>query len=30
MTCRQDNLIAPVAMFAVWFGCFAMMILHFG
>jgi hypothetical protein len=30
MTRRQDNLIVPVTMFAVWFGCFAMMVLHFG
>jgi hypothetical protein len=30
MTRRQDNLVAPVLMFTAWFGCFAMMILHFG
>jgi hypothetical protein len=30
MTRRQDNLIAPVMFFATWFGCFAMMVLHFG
>ncbi len=30
MTRRHDNLAAPVLMFAAWFGCFAMMVLHFG
>jgi len=30
MTRRQDSLVAPVMFFAAWFGCFAMMVLHFG
>ncbi len=30
MTRRQDTLIAPVMFFTAWFGCFAMMVLHFG
>jgi hypothetical protein len=30
MTRRHDNLAAPVLMFTAWFGCFAMMVLHFG
>jgi hypothetical protein len=30
MTRRQDNLAAPIMIFSAWFGCFAMMVLHFG
>jgi len=30
MTRRQDSLVAPVMFFAAWFGCFAMMVSHFG
>ncbi len=27
---RHNDLIVPVMMFTAWFGCFAMMVLHFG
>jgi hypothetical protein len=30
MTRCQDSLVTPVMFFAAWFGCFAMMVLHFG